>query len=150
MTENRNDGKNKPPDWKRCLCQVGLCPLPAHRPALGLDGGDGRQGVNADASMKAEAIPGCNALYAVGYADGAGSGMKAEAVPGCNALYAVGYANGAGSGMKAEAIPGWKGDVRHTGWRAARAPAGAAGRNGRRPSWREPGRGGAGRGRGGD
>ena len=57
--------------------------------------------------------------------------MKAEAIPGCNALYAVGYANGAGSGMKAEAIPGWKGDVRHPRQRAQ--GGGRAGRRRGRP-----------------
>ena len=45
----------------------------------------------------------------------ADSGVKAEVIPGWNALYAVGYANGAGAGIKAEAIPGWNGDVRHPG-----------------------------------
>ena len=54
--------------------------------------------------------------------------MKAEAVPSCNALYAVGYANGAGSGMKAEAVPGWNGDVRHPGRRAQVAGGPGAGR----------------------
>ena len=53
-----------------------------------------------------------------------------------------------GRRYESDGNPGRDGDAGVRGRRAARSPAGAVGRNRRRPSWWEPGRGNAGRGRG--